>query len=637
MDASFYREVLNESSVGYAYGEVLFDGLNDPVDFMCLDINDALANDIGLEKEKIINKKYSEIFSGQSIIEHDWGRALVDVAIRGVSKEFEQYLEPLKKHYHIKVFSNKRNFFVVLLYNISEQLKIIEISKSFLENLDTDVDYNGINDHMRTLSNARYSVFNLFDENGLDFTTKAISGDNKVLERVFKFFGYNIIGKRWSYDPIRAEKIRLNTLTHFNRLRDLTGEVINKTMIERLEQIYEIGQVAVIKIMNKNRMIGDFTLIMGKGEQLQRPTIVKLFASQTGLFLEKKKVDEKLKKTNEQIAFMSYHDQLTGLYNRRFFEEEMRRLDTSRNLPISLIIMDVNGLKLTNDAFGHSAGDDLLKKIAETTQNHCREGEIIARTGGDEMAIILPGLDSHEIQPFAQRISKALEKHRHGLIELSVAFGWATKKDPEEDIFSVFRSAEEHMYHNKLLESGKMHQKTIDGILKTLFGQNKWEERHAQSVSHLAGKVGILLGLDKDRIEELKKAGLMHDIGKVAISENILNKKETLSDSEVAQIRRHPEVGYHILSSVSQFASISEYVLAHHERWDGTGYPKGLKADKIPLQSRIITLADAYDNMICDTPYRKSHSKEYAIEEIKKNSGSQFDPDIVEKFIKSID
>ncbi|MDP3388242.1 MAG: diguanylate cyclase [Eubacteriales bacterium] len=637
MDNDFYRDILNESMVGYAHGEVIIDSQNKPVDFVCLDINETLALDIGLCKENLINRKYTEIFPKHSNKDNYWEKSFANVAISGGYEEFEQYLEPLKKHYHIKVFSKKKNFFTVLLYDISAQLKVIEISKSFLENLDTDIDYNEINDHMRTLSGAKYSVFNLFDENGLDFTTKAISGDYKVLEKVFGFFGYSLIGKGWNHDPVRAKKIESNTVTVFSRLSDLTGDIINKAMIESLEKMYEIGQVAVIKIMNKNQMIGDFTLIMVKGEHLHRPGIVELFASQTGLFIEKKKADEKLRSTNDKIAFMSYHDQLTGLYNKRFFEEEMKRLDSARNLPISLVIMDVNGLKLMNDAFGHSAGDELLKKIAETTKKHCREGEIIARTGGDEMAIILPQSDSHKIPSFIQRIAKALGKHRYGFIELSVAFGFATKDNAEEDIFDVFRIAEEQMYHNKLLESGKMHQKTINSILKTLFDQNKWEEKHAQSVSRICANIGLLLGLDNDRVEELKKAGLMHDIGKITISKSILDKKEILSDSEVTQIRRHPEVGYHILSSVSQFASISEYVLAHHERWDGTGYPKGLDAHQIPLQARVIALAEAFDNMISDTPYRQAYSKEYAIEEINKNSGSQFDPEIVAKFIKSIE
>ncbi|HWQ78809.1 MAG TPA: HD domain-containing phosphohydrolase [Anaerovoracaceae bacterium] len=342
------------------------------------------------------------------------------------------------------------------------------------------------------------------------------------------------------------------------------------------------------------------------------------------------------KKAEEEVLYLSYYDQLTGLYNRRFYEEELKRINTSRNLPITLVLADVNGLKLTNDAFGHSLGDSLLREIAQVFKKECRTEDIIARIGGDEFVLLLPKTDENEAQRIIGRISSSISQKQKDNIICSVSFGWATKHFLKEDIRKVFMQAEDYMYRNKLAESTSMRNETIKLITKTLYQKHRREQLHCERVSKLCEVIGNALKLSPDAVRELKMAGLLHDIGKIGIDESLLNKRGRFTEAEWADMKRHPEIGYHILRSVNEFAPIAKYVLHHHERVDGNGYPRQLKDDEIPLQSKIIHIADAYDAMTSHRGYRDDLSLSEVIAEFKQNAGSQFDPDILRVFIDQI-
>ncbi len=342
------------------------------------------------------------------------------------------------------------------------------------------------------------------------------------------------------------------------------------------------------------------------------------------------------KRAEEEIIYLSYHDKLTGLYNRRFYEEELKRLDIERNLPITLVMGDVNGLKLINDSFGHVMGDDLLKKIAEVIKKGCRADDIIARLGGDEFVIILPKTDVFEAEKIIKRIKNLALTEKAGTFDISVSFGYSTKNNKEEEIQKILKIAEDHMYSHKLYESLSMRSKTIDIIMNTLYEKSNREMLHSKRVSESCEAIATMLNFDKDDINQIKIAGLMHDIGKMGIDEKILNKEQGLNNDEWNEIKRHPEIGYRILSSVNEFSEIAEYVLEHQERWDGKGYPKGLKGEEISLQARIIAVADAFDAMTSERSYRRALSEEVAINELQKNSGTQFDPNLVCVFIEKV-
>jgi len=344
----------------------------------------------------------------------------------------------------------------------------------------------------------------------------------------------------------------------------------------------------------------------------------------------------KRKQSEEAILYLSYHDQLTGLYNRRFYEEELKRLDTERNFPISLVMADVNGLKLTNDAFGHMAGDKLLQDVAAILKHECRSDEIAARIGGDEFMLLLPRTGAAEAEIIVQRIQTEIGRKKNDSMILSVSFGWATKEDVTTDIASVYIQAEDQMYHHKLSESKSMKRATLKLITKSLYEKNRTEKLHCERVSELCKNIGRALQLSPEDISELGLVGVVHDIGKIGIAEKILSKTGKLETAEWGEIQRHPEIGYQILRSLNEFSHLAEFVLTHHERMDEKGYPRGLQGKEIPLQSRILSIAEAFDVMSSDSSYKGRLSEEAAVTELVKNAGTQFDANLVQVFVEKV-
>lgn len=343
------------------------------------------------------------------------------------------------------------------------------------------------------------------------------------------------------------------------------------------------------------------------------------------------------KRAEESIRYLSFHDSLTGLYNRRFFEEEIRRLDTQRNLPISIIMADVNGLKLTNDIFGHAFGDELLEKITKVLRNVCRADDIIARWGGDEFILLLPNTTYDEAEAIGKRIKEQFANERVKSMKGSISIGLDVKTDMAQDITQVLTSAEEKMYIAKTLERDKLRDSAIAAIISALHENSEREKEHAMRVSELCVKIGKILKLSEAHIQKLKDLGYLHDIGKIVLDPKIINKNYQLNDVEIGEMKKHASVGFRILNAFDSTVNLAESVLAHHEQWDGSGYPKGLKGKEIPRLARILSVAECYDRMIHDSHNLKAKTKEEAIREIRAKAGTQFDPEIAEIFAKMME
>lgn len=342
------------------------------------------------------------------------------------------------------------------------------------------------------------------------------------------------------------------------------------------------------------------------------------------------------KNAESEMLYLSYHDHLTGLHNRRFFEQELKRLDVTQNLPISIIMFDVNGLKLVNDSFGHDAGDLLLKKAAEAIQKACSKEDVVARIGGDEFALLLPHTSSEECVQIANRIKECSSKEKVANIELSISYGYDTKETDKQSIHEIIANAENYMYRYKLFERSSNRSKMTDLIMNTLFEKSSREAAHSKRVSILCETIASAMNLGQDVINKMRIAGLIHDIGKIGVAESILNKPAALTLDERIEVERHPEIGWRLLSSTNEYSELAQLVLNHHERWDGTGYPNKLKGEAISLEARIIAVADAYDAVTSKRSYREALSKEEAIEELQRGSGKQFDPAILDVFIRLV-
>ncbi len=339
---------------------------------------------------------------------------------------------------------------------------------------------------------------------------------------------------------------------------------------------------------------------------------------------------------NEKILYISHHDFLTGLYNRTFFEEERRRLDTGRQLPISIIMGDVNGLKLINDGFGHHEGDQVLIEIGKILKNYCRSEDIVSRIGGDEFAILLPQTDGQSAQLVCSRIYDACKDYvsKDRLIHPSISLGYATKISEAMSLDEVLKGAEENMYRHKLLESTSAHNSIMASLKVIMFEKSQETEEHADRMMKLSKEIALALGLSDSQQNKLELLAALHDIGKMAIPSKILAKPGKLNDEEWGEIRKHPEVGFRIAQATSELRPIAKYILSHHERWDGKGYPQGLIGESIPLLSRILAIVDAFDAMTNTRTYRPALTKEEAMEEIRKNAGTQFDPTITQLFVE---
>lgn len=335
-----------------------------------------------------------------------------------------------------------------------------------------------------------------------------------------------------------------------------------------------------------------------------------------------------------KIAYMSFHDQLTGLYNRYYLEEELHRHDRGREIPISVIMADVNGLKLVNDTYGHSVGDEMLKKAAEIMKKSCREEDIIARFGGDEFIIFLPKTGEQEAQEIGRRIDQAYREAYVEEVPITMSFGVAVKNSSDQNLAAILREAEDKMYQNKLTESRSGKSAVLSALLKTLAAKSYETEAHTRNMQEIALKIGERLGLPDSELNRLNLLITLHDIGKINIPEELLTKKGSLSQDDWEIMKKHAETGFRIARATEEFAHVADEILSHHERWDGKGYPQGLKGNDIPLLARITSIADAFEVMTNGRPYKKAMRPDAIIAEFKKCAGSHFDPQLVEHFLE---
>ncbi|TDX53210.1 diguanylate cyclase domain-containing protein [Orenia marismortui] len=354
------------------------------------------------------------------------------------------------------------------------------------------------------------------------------------------------------------------------------------------------------------------------------------------------------KKAEEEISYLTFHDPVTNLYNRSYYQRAIKELDLAENYPISIIMGDINGLKLTNDVFGHQCGDKLLIEVSNILKSATRSSDIVVRWGGDEFCILLAGSNSSEAKEVIKRIKSKCQNSNFDPIPPSISLGYDTKYDSETELEEVFKIAEDRMYDEKEKFKATPNNYLINSFMKKLYSKNNYILENNKRVKDLAIKLGKELNLSQVELDKLSLLAEYHDIGHLRLSEDLVNNEDRISDQEKERIKKHSRLGYDIARRFSYLNPISEYILYHHENWDGSGYPKGLKGEKIPLLSQIIHLVDIYDALlhkiyyILDTEYDCYNCtidlcEINVLDEIKRKRGVFFDPKLVDSFLRLFD
>lgn len=340
------------------------------------------------------------------------------------------------------------------------------------------------------------------------------------------------------------------------------------------------------------------------------------------------------KAIEKRLRYLCEVDMLTNLYNRFSFEEKIKELNKEEHLPLGIIMGDVNGLKIVNDTFGHLEGDKLLVDTAKVLKEICYPNKYIFRWGGDEFIILLPNFDEEKCEDIINRINSKCREVDHDFIQINIAIGEVVKRTVKEDIYECIKKVEEKVYRKKLLENKSVKNSILNSLTRSLEEKSFETNEHTKRVAGYAEGIGKRLNLKISELDELILAAQLHDIGKIGIDEYLLKKNTSLTEEEYEIIKTHAEKGYRIINASSDLDNVAKCVLGHHERWDGKGYPLGLKGEEIPLISRIISVADSYDVITNDRPYKKAVGHKSAMKEIERCSGTQFDPMVVEEFKK---
>lgn len=565
-------------------GFVLLQAIRKPdgYDYIFVDVNPALERTVKIPREKLIGYQVRTDFYG---IEDNWINLLNFVAGTGQACMQEGYFSFLNSYFQAFAFAPNEGLVAILFIDTTER-KHAEMA------IHQEKEWLAV-----TLRSIGEGVIATDVDNRVIFL-------NELASELLGWTEEEAVGK-----PL----IDLLNEAHEQSARQSTEEL--------LDDVPEISDQSFSIVRNGQRKIiaTNATYIHDDEEDIK------------GMVMVLRDITEKYK-AEQEIKYLSCHDTLTGLYNRAYVDQVMESFEGEWNLPLSLILADLNGLKLTNDVFGHQEGDRLIIRTAEILRSCCRNDDVVARWGGDEFLIILPRTPKHIAEQICDRIRKKCKEAGCEPIEISCSLGTATRTNTGQSLTALFSYAEDLMYSNKLKESQQTNAIILNGIEATLEQRCPERREHCERLGQLASEIKEYLNLDERTGEELQLLTTYHDIGNIIVPEGILEKAGPLGEEEWRLVKKHTEAGYRVASCINDLRPIANLILSHHEHWDGKGYPRGLRGSEIPYTDRIFSIIDAYDVMTHDSFYKKAITDHEALERIQAEAGKQFAPELAQAF-----
>lgn len=583
------KKLYSHLEEGVATYDLILNGSGDVVDYRFLDVNRAFFEQIGCDKQLLYGRKGSEFYSQSPA---PYLQEFTNVMRTQRPLQFEQFDKLLQKNFHMSVFPIGESRVATLFYDRSSQKKLQVAMQLEKERLAV------------ALSSIGDGVISV------DISGRIVDM-NRVAESLTGWTREQALGR------LVPEVYRLVDEKTKERVEGPVSQVRQSLQVEKSSER--------VRLLNKRGV----ELFVSDSASPVRDISGKL----AGIVLVFRDISMQRRRIKE-IEHLSFHDSLTGLYNRTFFEKEIDRLNAPRQLPLSIIMGDVNGLKLTNDIYGHQKGDELLKSIAELLRNECRQEDILARWGGDEFVLLLPRTSKEAAEEISERLIDSAGKQRFMNLGLSISIGTATKEEDFQNVYDVLAEAEQRMYHRKLLEKNSMRSSIITSLLESLSQKSHETKKHCARLESLAHDIGVELGLTSNEVDDLSLAARLHDVGMVIVGDEILQKPSCLTEQEWEALKQHSEAGYRICQSVPEVSHVARFVLAHHERTDGSGYPYGLVGEEIPLFARIIGVADTYDVLTHGRSYSSPKSSDEALEELRSLRDIRYDARVVDALCK---
>lgn len=600
-----------------------------------------------LDGKYYFTHSYQKLMSDEKLYKDDSVSNIVNEQIELMTRNgngYENYLHDFKK-IHNSIFSRTRDKYHIIIPNFKNNntLNWIEVRGTVIERDEAGhvVLFVGVNvdvteSHMR---NRELERLRLQNEKLQLAERLAIKARNLMVwyhHQQDDILSRNIFGNEMFESQLGIKRdaqglIKIRDVISTLVREDEESKAAARTVVDLYKNLYRLDLQALKSVISKhkNRKTKEIIYIEHSVEvaEYNADGSIRLIG---GILLDVTKTILYQK----QIKYLADYDTLTNVYNRNYFEKFI-----TESLPpsYSVIVFDLDGLKLVNDVFGHLEGDKIISKLADLLKIAFHDRLFISRIGGDEFIVITEDIGTNSVRQMADKLESVVaDFNETSKIEMNVSKGGKSVINNDLSFDKAFVMAENIMYRSKLNNRSSRKSKVLESILETLNAKTEETKEHSDRVAMLAIKTMSSLGFVRaSEIEDIKLLSRVHDIGKITIDDNILKKPTSLTSEEYEMIKKHSEAGYKIIRNITDSDDVCNGVLLHHERWDGTGYPQGLRGKDIPIFARIISVVDSFDAMTNDRIYSKKKSLEEAVAELKRCSGTQFDPRIVKAFLGS--